>query len=124
MSGKIKPTITSCVAKGYGIISQIISILEELPFGYKRIKAGLLLRQTQFLNGIIFDSECWHGVLISDVIRFELLDIILIRQILGETHSKTPIEFLYQETSIIPIWYIMASRRILYLYNILNKHNN
>lgn len=42
-SGKIKQTIFNRVAKRYGIISDIMSILDELPFGHRRIKTGLIL---------------------------------------------------------------------------------
>ena len=41
-----------------------------------------------------------------------------------KAHSKIPIEALYLETASIPIKYILVSRRILYLYNILQKNEN
>ena len=55
-----------------------------------------------------------------DVERLERLDNILLRGIL-KSHSKTPIESLHQELGTINIKYILASRRILYLHNILTK---
>ena len=119
-SGRIKATIQARIAKGYGIISEILAITDEIPFLHKRIKVGLQLRQAKFLNGILFNSECWHGVTVMDVVRLERLDNILLRGIL-KSHSKTPIESLHQELGTINIKYILASRRILYLHNILTK---
>ena len=45
------------------------------------------------------------------------------RQIIG-SHSKVPIELLYLETSSIPIEFILASRRLNYLHNVLTKNDN
>ena len=36
-------------------------------------------------------------------------------------HSKTPTEFLYLETGLTPLKDIVASRRIMYLHNVLNR---
>ena len=55
------------------------------------------------------------------MIKFERLDNILLRGILGKAHSKTPLEFLHLELGTIPIRYTLASRRILFLHNILNR---
>ena len=45
------------------------------------------------------------------------------RQIVG-SHSKVPIELLYLETSSLPIEFILASRRLNYLHNVLTKNDN
>ena len=36
-------------------------------------------------------------------------------------HAKTPLEFMYMETAVTPLKYIIASRRIMYLHSILNR---
>ena len=123
-SGRIGPTIEARKSKGYGIISEILSILEEIPFGPNRVKAGLILRKARFLNGLLFNSESWHGVTMAHIIKLERLDNILLRGILGGAHSKTPVEFLYLECGTLLIRYIVASRRILYLHNILNRNKS
>ena len=40
------------------------------------------------------------------------------------SHSKTSTAFLHLETATIPIKYIIASRRLNYLHNILKRKNN
>ena len=45
----------------------------------------------------------------------------IMRVIYNDAHSKTPVEFLYLESATLPLKYILASRRIMYLHNILSK---
>ena len=47
--------------KGLGIISEILSLLEEVPLGRYKIKAGLELRKAWLLNGILYNSEAWQS---------------------------------------------------------------
>ena len=119
-SGKTKHNIEARKAKGYGIVANILAIINEVPLGHWKIDAGLRLRQALFIYGILFNSEAWHDVKEEDIKSLEKVDEALLRGIL-KSHSKIPIEALYLETALIPIRYIVASRRISYLYNILQK---
>ena len=87
------------------------------------MKMGLLLRQSWFVNAIFVNVEAWHNVLKKDIPLFINLDHYLMRYIFG-AHSKVPIELLYLETKSIPLDFILASRRINYLHNILTKPKN
>ena len=60
-TGNAKATIDERKAKGFGIISDISAITDEIPLGPWRIKAALLLRQAMLINGTMFNSECWQG---------------------------------------------------------------
>ena len=82
--------------------------------------AGLRLRQAMFVNGILYNSEAWQGIKEKDLLVFEKADEALLRGILG-AHPKIPLEALYLESRSIPIRYIIASRRIMYLHAILKK---
>ena len=55
-------TISKRRAKGYGIISDIMYVLEAIPNGKKRTKVGLELRQAWFLNSILLNMETWHNL--------------------------------------------------------------
>ena len=101
-------------------IAEIMAFLDGLPYGYRRVQSGLILRQAKFLNSILYNSESWHGVTIRDIIKLERIDNALLRKIIG-AHSKTPVEFLFLETATLTIRYILASRRINYLKYILQK---
>ena len=39
-------------------------------------------------------------------------------------HAKTPLEALYLETNSVPIRFILKSRRIMYLHNILQRNQS
>ena len=121
-SGKIKHTLDSRIARGYGAITTILAILNEIPLAHWRVQAGLQLRQAMFLNASLFNSEAWHGVTDGEIERIEKVDEALLRGILN-AHAKVPIEALYLETGAIPVRYILKSRRINYLQNILKKED-
>ena len=57
--GTCKPNIENRKLKGYSFISNILAIVNEIPLGHWKIKAGLSLRQAMLLNGILFNSEAW-----------------------------------------------------------------
>ena len=122
-SGKIQETINKRLKRGEGIISEILSILSEIPLGKYKIEAALKLREAMLLNGVLFNSEAWHGVTSAQVVKLEQLDESLLRGILN-AHSRTAKEFLYLETGTIPIRYILAQRRINYLKHILSRDEN
>ena len=88
-----------------------------------KVQAGLRLRQAMLLNGMLFNSEAWHGVDEKDIILLEKVDKALIRSILS-AHPKIPLEALYLETKSVPIRFIITSRRIMYLHSILQKEEH
>ena len=117
---KQKANIEKRKSKGYGIVNDILAIVNEIPLSHWRIQAGLLLRQAMFVNGTLFNSEAWHSINNKDILVMERVDEALLRGLLV-AHSKTPIEALYLETNSVPLRYIIKNRRIMYLYNILQK---
>ena len=108
------------MSKGYGAVSNILAIVNDVPLAHWRIEAGLQLRQAMLLNSILFNSEAWHGVSDVDLVQLEKVDEALLRGLLN-AHSKAPLESLYLETGCIPIRYIIKSRRLSYIHNILQK---
>ena len=107
-------TILDRVSRGRGIISEIISILEEIPTGKRRIQMGMALRQAWFLNSVLINSEVWHNINKSDIEKLTVLDNTLMRSIIG-AHSKVPVEMLFLERAQIPIKYVLSSHRMNYL---------
>ena len=122
-SGYPHETILDRVKKGQGIISEILSILDEIPTGRRRIMIGLQLRQACFLNSILLNSESWHSVTESDFEKLTLLDNKLMRSII-KAHAKVPTNCLFLETAAIPIKYVWKCRRMVYLKEILDRDNS
>ena len=88
--GSNQYNIKERVDKGYGIVNEIISLLDEIPLGPHRVSAGLKLREAMFINGVLFNSETWYNVKNSELEKLSSVDEYLIRSIL-EAASKTPI---------------------------------
>ena len=80
------------------------------------------LREAMLLNGVLYNSEAWHGVTMKQIESLESIDEALLRTIL-KAHSKTPKEFLYLETGAVPLRWIFAQRRIIFLKHIMEKHD-
>ena len=97
-----------------------MSILDEVPLGRHRMEVGMKLREVMLLNGILYNSEAWHGVTVNHVKTLEAIDEELLRKLL-KAHRKTPREFLYLETGATPIQWVIAQRRINFLKHILGK---
>ena len=119
-SGCVKQTVAERVSKGYGIVSEIKAILEEIPLGKYKVDMGLKLRQSLLINGLLFNSEIWHSVTAQEVQKLEKIDNMLLRYLLG-CPAKTAPEFLYLETGSVPIRYIIASRRLNYLHTVVSR---
>ena len=122
-SGKIKATIEDRKQRGQGAISEIVAILEEIPFGKYRTEVAMKLREAMFLNRMLFNSEAWHGVTKTDIATLEMVDKALLRAILN-AHRGTTTELLYLETGAIPIKWIIPQRRIMYLKHIMSRKEN
>ena len=88
------------------------------------MKAGLILRESKYINAVLYSVECWHSISIRDILMFERQDQFLLRVILYNLHSKTATEYLHLETATLKIRYILAARRIMYLRYILEKDEN
>ena len=61
-TGKSRTNIESRRGKGFGLCSQILAILSEIPLGNHKIEIGLILRQAMLLNGILYNSEAWQSI--------------------------------------------------------------
>ena len=75
-----------------------------------------------FVNGVLFNSEVWQGLNSTDITMLEHVDHQLLK-VICNGHAKTATEFLYLETASLPLKYIIASRRIMYLHNILTRED-
>ena len=120
-SGNIDETIEKRKNKGEGIIAEILSIISDIPLGKHKIEVALKLREAMLINGILYNSEAWHGVKDAHIVKLEQLDNSLLGIL--KAHCKTPIEFLHLETGTVPLRWIISQRRINYLRHMLSRSN-
>ena len=86
-SGKSKQNIEARKAKGYGLVANILAIVNEVPLGHWKTDAGLQFCQSMLINGISFNSETWHSATEDDLNVLKRSDGSLLRGIL-KSHSK------------------------------------
>ena len=120
-SGSIKPNLARRLSRGWGKVSEILAILKEAPLGKYKVMSGFILRKAMLLNTMLFNSEAWHNFDLNQIKAFEKIDEALIRGILVG-HSKIPVPALYLEVGQVPVRFILACRRILYLQTILQRN--
>ena len=100
--GNLQATIDSRISKGNIFVSKIMAILEEFSLYQHKSDVALKLREAMLLNGILFNSESWHGLTKKPIDGLESVDKYLLQNIL-KAHSKTPKEFLYLELGVLPL---------------------
>ena len=59
--GKNRLNIESRVAKGLGIVSEIMDILKTVSFGVHYFEIATTLRESKLINGILTNCDVWHG---------------------------------------------------------------
>ena len=120
-SGSIKPNLARRLSRGWGKVSEILAILKEAPLGHYKVISGFILRKAMLLNTMLFNSEAWHNFDINQVEAFEKIYEALIRGVVIG-HSKIPVPAISLETGQVPVRFILACRRILYLQTILKRN--
>ena len=93
--------------------------MKEISLGFHYFDIGLLLRDTNVINSILFNSEVWLGLTKKQIETLENIDILYFRK-LFEAHSKTAIEAFYIETGKMPIRTLIKMRQLMYWWHINN----
>ena len=75
------------------------------------------------INTILTNSAAWYGVTSHDIEQLSQIDVMLLQKGLSIPRS-TPIVFMYLELCIIPLKYIIISRRLMFLHYILQENPN
>ena len=118
--GNNRANINDRVSKGYAIVNEIKAILTDILLGIYKISIGLKLRNAMLISAILFNTEAWHSITLTDIKQLEQVDEHLLRFLLG-SHRKCAIEMLYLETGIWPLRFTIIQRRIMYLQTNLKR---
>ena len=86
------------------------------PFYFK---TEIMMREALLVNGILFNSEIWYNISEKELRELEEVNETFLRRVL-KAHSKTAIEALYLELGCIPLRYIIMSRRVNFLFYLMN----
>ena len=80
--GSNQTNIEKRKSKGVGVVSQIMTILEDTCFGPYFFQVAVVLRESLLVNGILTNAESWYGLTKSDIEQLESVDEMLLRRIL------------------------------------------
>ena len=97
-----------------------MSLLEEIYFGKYYFEAALIFRTSILLNSMLFNSEAWYNMTSENINILEAADESLLRRIL-KAPAKTPKIMLYLELGVLPIRFIIQSRRLMFLQYIMKE---
>ena len=75
---KNKSKIEARVAKGLGIVSQILDILKTVRFGIHYFEIAATLRESILINGMLTNSEVWYGLTETEDGQLEEVDGLLL----------------------------------------------
>ena len=103
-----------------GLISKVKAILDEVPLGWHRVEAGLLLRRAVLVNSLLYTMETWSGQSERDVARFQVVDTAMLQAITGG-HCKTPVEFHFLESGSLMLKHILTINRLMYHHHLVTR---
>ena len=106
--------------KGYGVIKQIVQILEATYFGKYHFEVAMVLRKSLFLSSLLLNSEAWVNYTEKDIRILEQCDENLLSSIL-ECESNSSNALKYLELGVIPIRFEIMKRKLLFLQYILKQ---
>ena len=121
--GKNIKNFKARVAKGTGIIRNIITRLEGIPFGKYYFEVAIILRNSLLVSSVLNNCEAWYNITRAEMEYLETVDIMFLRKILNAPRS-TPKEMLFLELGCMRLRDIIKQRRLLFLYYILNEPSN
>ena len=123
-SGCIDDTVEKRRQKGIGLVSQIMGRINNVSLGMHFFRISFILRNAMLVNGITTNAESWYNVKEAHLTVFEDIDLLLLRKILlrkiYNTSSKIAKEAMYVEGGILPVRYVIAKKKFMFLWAILN----
>ena len=102
---------------------EISTMLVEAMLGKEHVETAMLVRNAILVSSLIFNCEAWYGLTKKEVEVLEKVDEQLLRKILG-CSAKTPKYLMYLELGVLPIGFIIQSRRIGFLKYILDQKDS
>ena len=123
VDGRNIKNIKARIAKGTGIVTKILAMLEGIPLGKQYFKVGTILRDSLLTSSMLFNSEAWYNLTCAELDLLETIDLSLLRQLL-KAPKGTPKEMLYLELGLVPFRDLIRGRRLSFLYYIVNEDSN
>ena len=108
---------------GTGAVSQVISTLNQVALGHNHFETALIFRDSMLVSKLVSSTEVWYNITKDQYEKLEEIDEIFLMKIL-ELPESVPRLSLYVECGLIPIRYIIKTRRLMYYWQILHSDEN
>ena len=106
-----------------GIRSQLSCILNTISLGAFYFEVAMILRESSYLNAILFCCESWYYLSKKQLEVFEYADAKFL-QICFRSSDKTTREAYYLETGKLRIKHVIVKRRMMMLFQILKREES
>ena len=81
---------------------------------------AMILRSTMLVNGILYSTEALISLNKSHIDTLEACDKNFMARLFNVPHT-TPYEAYFIETAAIPLWFLLAGRRLRFYWSLLQK---
>ena len=119
-TGSNEKNIELRVNQGIAAVNQIISMLNLTSLGHFFFEIALVLRESILISKLVFNSEIWYNISNNQLEKLEQIDEMYIRRLLNVAKTAPKVG-LYMEFGIMPIKFIVKTRRLLYYWHILQR---
>ena len=80
--GKNVKDINNRVAKGMGIVSEILEILENIHLGPYYFEIAMLFRNSCLINGMLFSADALYNLSKAQIEELSMVDRYFLRKVL------------------------------------------
>ena len=115
-----KANIAAKISKCQGIKNDIIFILNNIFYGDNFFDIVKLLRNSMFLSVLLGNCEIWPNLTKYNIRCLESCDNKFLAQVMGVS-SKGSYALMLLEGGMLPVNYIIISRRLNYLHTLLKS---
>ena len=117
--GNHNSLIAARVKSGNGVMINMVALCNEVTIGFYQIEMLLLMYRAVFIPTVIFNSEAWSRLTVSNYDTLQTLQLKCLKRIMKSARS-TPNSFVYLELGILPIHYEIHKKQLLFLHHILH----
>ena len=118
---KNERNIQDKVCKATGNVNKVIESLTERPYGKHKYKAAKLMRDGMIVASMLSSAETWTNICEKDIKKLNKPDKIFLNKLLGGEGNPS-LSFMYLEMGILPLKYMLISKRLKFLKYILDEN--
>ena len=118
--GRNTRNIKEVTSKGYGLINEIMNILNNISLGPHYFQTAVLLRNSILVNSLISNAESLYSITKKEMEEICSVDRLLLLKILNLL-TTTMKEYAFLELGILLINMILKERRLNYFHHIITR---